>query len=76
MNEKKLGPVAEMWKNGLFLTAWSCFFWGCFAGTFKEGQHTWELLNAALIFYVAFQYLPEKIDYFAKKMGRKKEDAI
>ena len=67
MDEKKLGETAETWKNALFLTALACFFFGIYGGTFHDGQYTWELINLAVIFNVASQYLPKMIDAFSKK---------
>jgi hypothetical protein len=70
---KKLCDTAEMWQDGLFLTAWGAFFWAVFDANFGAGRYTWELINSAVHFYVAFRYIPEKIDFFLVKKEEEKD---
>jgi hypothetical protein len=60
-------------KTAFFLPPGVLFFWAVFDANFGAGRYTWELINSAVLFYVAFRYIPEKIDFFLVKKEEEKD---
>jgi len=74
MTDKKLCATAELWKDALFLTSLACLFFCCFGATFYEGQYTRAFMYCAALFFAAYRYLPEKIDFFFAEKEEKEEE--